>query len=784
MERKMIVNDIRANKLLAVSICFFMTASAFLAALAGMLSAGLLGSVEVLMEKAKTPDFLQMHTGTIEEEEVFRFAGENEAVESCQILKFLNLSNASLTLGGHSMTDSTQDNGVCTQSASFDFLLDMENEVITVREGEIYVPVCYRQEYGLEVGQTVQIEAQTFAIAGFLRDSQMSSMMASSKRFLVCGKDYERLCAQGTEEYLIEFLLREETDVNVFAKAYADAKLPANGPAITRPLIRMMNALSEGLLILVVLLVCLLMLFISLLCIRFTLLTKLQEDQKEIGLLKAIGIGRWEIRRLYFGKYALLSAVGAVAGLCAAYAAKQPLLARMQELYGAPKQGMTGFCAAVIGSAAVEGCLLLGVRRTLKRIETVSAVSALTGRCFGRTGAAEDGSIRQYALVMLVIALCSFMMTVPQNLKSTISSPQFVTYMGIGDGEIRLDLRQTEDISGKTARVEELLAADGRVARYAALTTRAYHLLQPDGSLTNLYVEFGDHTVFPVTYEVGGAPLKENDLALSILSAEDLGVSVGGTVTLLIGDARKIYSVCGIYSDITNGGRTAKAVADSVEVPADGVDAPVNSAETAVVGADDLAGSADAPVMWSIFYVSLKDDTGRDAWMTEYQNCLSEKTGTGVKVVDIGEYVTSTYGQTIRQIGAAAGIAVLTAAFILFVVVLLFVRLIVAKEQYQISLKKALGVTASEIGRSYLAKLLAVSAAGIVAGTAGGIWLGEQLAGMFLRSLGAAGFRFLLDVRTVGCLFPMLVLFTAAAAAIPGLSGLKKIKAYECCQWQ
>ena len=278
MERKMIVNDIRANKLLAVSICFFMTASAFLAALAGMLSAGLLGSVEVLMEKAKTPDFLQMHTGTIEEEEVFRFAGENEAVESCQILKFLNLSNASLTLGGHSMKDSTQDNGVCTQSAAFDFLLDMENEVITVREGEIYVPVCYRQEYGLEAGQTVQIGAQTFVIAGFLRDSQMSSMMASSKRFLVCGKDYERLRAQGTEEYLIEFLLRGETDVNIFAKVYADAKLPANGPAITRPLIRMMNALSEGLLILVVLLVCLLMLFISLLCIRFTLLTKLQEN--------------------------------------------------------------------------------------------------------------------------------------------------------------------------------------------------------------------------------------------------------------------------------------------------------------------------------------------------------------------------------------------------------------------------------------------------------------------------------------------------------------------------
>lgn len=101
----------------------------------------------------------------------------------------------------------------------------------------------------------------------------MNAMMASSKRFLVCGADYERLKSAGSEEYLIEFLLEEGADVHALATAYTDAGLLANGPAITKPLIRMMNGLSDGLMILVILLVSVVVLLISMLCIRFTLLT-------------------------------------------------------------------------------------------------------------------------------------------------------------------------------------------------------------------------------------------------------------------------------------------------------------------------------------------------------------------------------------------------------------------------------------------------------------------------------------------------------------------------------
>ena len=60
-------------------------------------------------------------------------------------------------------------------------------------------------------------------------------------------------------------------------------------------------------------------------------------------------------------------------------------------------------------------------------------------------------------MIAFVIALGIFLMILPQNLLNTIASPQFVTYMGIGDGQIRLDIRQAEDIAGETMQVEKLL---------------------------------------------------------------------------------------------------------------------------------------------------------------------------------------------------------------------------------------------------------------------------------------------------------------------------------------
>ncbi len=448
---RLLWNEIRNHKLLALSTVIFMAASSLFISLAAVLFTGLLGSVDGLMVKARTPDYLQMHAGDIQTEKIKAFAEEHSEIEKWQICPFLNLENSSVILGNKSLADSTQDNGLCMQGDGFDFLLDMNNVCPMVNEGEVYVPVCYRSVYDLNIGDKMQIGNEELNIAGFIRDSQMNSMMASSKRFLVNKADYERIKKLGEEEYLIEFLLKENTDTDSFAADYGRVGLYANGPAITKPLIRMMNALSDGIMILVIFLVGIAVLLISLLCIYFITALGVEQDRKEVGMLKALGIGNKHIRFLYFSKYIMLSFLGSVVGFWGAGILKRPLSEKLRELYGVSDKGLFSAVIAILVCILVQGVILLFIRRVLKRFEKMSTLEAL----FSVKTQGKKKERSQYVVIGLVAAVCMVLALIPQNLCSTMSAPEFVTYMGIGDAQIRIDVRQSENIKAITGKLLE-----------------------------------------------------------------------------------------------------------------------------------------------------------------------------------------------------------------------------------------------------------------------------------------------------------------------------------------
>ena len=752
MERRMIINDIKANKLVSAATCIFMAVTAMLLGLSILLYASLADSIDSLMTEAKTPDFLQMHTGELDEDDVNSFSQQREDIEAMQICTFLNLQNSQISIGNESFENNMQDNGLSCQSSLFDYLVDADNKVIYPSEGEVYVPVCYRKEYGIKSGDVMRIGKEELIVAGFLRDSQMNSMMASSKRFLISEPDYERLRQLGSEEYLIEFRLKDGSDINAFATAYKDAGLPDNGPTITYPLIRMMNALSDGMMILVILLVSVVVLLISMLCIRYIILTQLEKDKTGIGMLKAVGISRRDIRKLYMSKYLILSVVGCMTGVIAAIITAKPVGAQMRELYG--NAGNTGLIYAlmILGALAAEGVILLSVSRLLHRTDRISAADALYGR--GSFGKKKN----LWLPAMIITAAAMFMILVPQNMKSTIEAPEFVTYMGIGESHIRIDVRQTGDVRKIAGEVTEDIGHDNRVRDYVLMETGSYRTILQNGSSYDLMIENGDHSRFPVRYTEGRYPENDREIALSVLNAEEMGVKLGGEIIVCKqmkdGTAEEIScSVCGIYSDITNGGKTAKAC---------------------MKDPDDAT-----PVMWSIIYLSLADEDLTREWTNEYQDRYSSFES-GVKVTLIADYLKGTYGQTIRNISKAAAVSSVMACFVLFIVMLLLIRLVVWRERNDSSLKKALGFTSSDIRMEDLKKTVTYILPGIVLGVFAGIVPGQSLAALLLRSMGAYSFRFIIDPLTVFAAAPAMIAVSAVLAAILSLTEVKRIHAWEC----
>ena len=732
----------RKDRFATVGFIAFVAICVAMISLTAVLFSNLTGAINHLMDTAKTPDFLQMHTGDINIEELEEFAKGRPEVRDYQILRFLNLENSILTLGDQSLFDSTQDNGISVQGDGFDYMLGFDNELPTVLPGQVYVPICYEDLYQVKIGADMRIGDRKLKVAGFIRDAQMNSMMASSKRFLVCEEDYESLKQLGNEEYLIEFRFVEGADSNAFKTAYENAGLPMNGPAITRPLIKMMNTLSDGIMILIVLVISMLALLISLVCMRFMLLTRVAQEANEEGILKAIGISGKDLRNIFFMRYRWLILAGAGVGIGISVLMCQPMSVQMQKLYGVSENVLQGIMYAALSAVFVGGIIHFFVKRILRKLNEITALSALSGNMETETKKTSR------LCIALVTAIAVFLMMIPSNLYSTLSSPKFVTYMGIGNGEIRMDMRQGEEADKDFTEIGKLLSADRDVKEYALFQTSLTPVRTEDGTVMNMLMEQGDHTKFPLTYSKGCAPAHEEEVALSFLLSEELGLYPGDKLIVRISGEDRKCTITGIYSDITNGGKTAKLYVNQPDQKEN--------------------------VMWRIAYVTLTEGAGRKGFIDRY-------TTEGAEVTDIASRIKGTYGPTLMQIKKVSVLVKVVSFAIIFLVITLFIRMMIASQRNGISIKKAMGFRSMDIRKSFRKSCLPYIFAGIIIGAVGGATLGESICAAALKSLGAEGFRFTLNIYAI--IFNMILGSVAAIAAVwTGSNGINKIGAVECCR--
>jgi len=765
---RLIRNDISKSKLITLTTTLFVAAAAMLVSLSMILIINLSGAIDSLMNQAKTPHFMQMHSGDIDTVRLANFAEQNSNVDEFQVLEFLNLDNSQIILGDRSLANNVQDNGFSMQSEKFDYLLDLDGNIIHVSDGELYVPINYMKDTITKVGDKAVIGGKEFTVAGFLRDSQMNSMLSSSKRFLVSENDYAEIKGLGSMEYLIEFRLKDLSALGEFETAYASAGLEANGPTITFPLFKTINAFSDGIMIAVILLISVLVVAIAFMCIRFTLLAKIEDDYREIGVMKAIGLRLSDIKKIYLAKYAAIAAGGSILGYALSLMFKNMLLKNIRLYMGESENSSFATSLGIIGILLVYLAIIAYVSGVLRRFRKISAAEAIrfgisqeksTGTkrvCLNKNKLLNTNFLlgikdvlarkRLYATMLAVLVISTFIIIVPQNLYNTISSTNFIKYMGIGNYDIRLDIQQTDQIYKKAEDVLDYMNSDSSISKYTILTTKTFKTIMEDGSEENIKIELGDHSIFPIEYTEGRAPTIEKEIALSALNAEEMSKKVGDTITVIMKGKENKLTVSGIYSDITNGGKTAKAIfTDSSE-----------------------------NIMWSVICAKLSDKTLIDEKISKYADRF-----TFAKISNIDEFVKQTFGSTIKSVEKASIAAIAIAVIITVLVTLLFMKMLVAKDRYSIAIMKALGFTNSDITMQYGSRAVFVSIIGIIVGTLLANTLGEVLAGAVISSFGASSFSFSINPLSAYVLCPLLMICSVLFTTIIGTSGAGKIKISE-----
>ncbi|GGH45602.1 ABC transporter permease [Paenibacillus silvae] len=765
---RMLRNDLMRKKGITAALFIFVLLAALLVSSGSRMIMELTSSIQYLFSESKTPHFVQMHSGELDQAKVNQWAEGNALVEQHQIVEMVNIDGANLYLGAESEKNTVMDIDLVTQNQQFDYLLNLNSEIIQVLDGEIAVPVYYLQQNQLKIGDKVRINNGAFesayTIVDFVRDAQMNPSVVHSKRFIVSPNDWQELKqGVGEMEYLIEFRLNDPAKTSEFTQAYQNAGLPNAGPVVTYGLFQVLNAMTDGIIAAVIILVSLVLILIAMLCIRFTMLATIEEDYREISVMKAIGIAEKDIKRLYLVKYVFMAGVASVLGYVASLGVNKLFVSNIMLYMGKAPATLLHFAVPLLAAAVIFTMVVLFCRAVLRRFRSISAVEALRTGSLGDTQIIRNRlslsrnrwssvpvflglkevmqRVKMFRLLLFVFIVSSFIMIVPINFLNTLQAPSFISYMGVGQSDIRIDLRHTDDIEQRYANLINQIKNDGDVKAYSPLVTSQFKIRNAEGSYDNLSVESGDFSIFPLSYLSGNAPATDHEIALSDANSSELKLKTGDQLTLQVDGKDQVMTVSGIYQDVTNGGKTAKAL---------------------------LPYNKDS-VLWYVVSLDLKDRSLMAAKVAAYEKDFSP-----ARVTDLQGYLHQTLGGTIQQLKLVTTLALAIGVFISILITSLFLQMLVAKDNNDIAVLRSLGFALSKIKLKYVVMSLAILIVGVAAGTILSNTLGPKLVSGIMSSFGASNIVFVIDPMQAYVLCPLLLAGTIIITAWISIQSIRE----------
>jgi putative ABC transport system permease protein len=142
-------NDFKKNKVINLALLLFMMFSSALAVLSAVMAVQTFTSITGLYKSAEPPHFVQMHKGKIDQKEIDKFMSDYKGISFWQTDTMIDVYGDSLTVVGkedtYNLSDCRLDIGLVKQNNTKDLLLNSRHEKVSVKEGEIGIPVLLKE---------------------------------------------------------------------------------------------------------------------------------------------------------------------------------------------------------------------------------------------------------------------------------------------------------------------------------------------------------------------------------------------------------------------------------------------------------------------------------------------------------------------------------------------------------------------------------------------------------------------------------------------------------------
>lgn len=652
----------------------------------------------------------------------------------------------------------------------------------TVKPGEFYMTEGKADALGVDVGDRLTIElngvSREFVLADKIKDALFGSNQLSITRYIISEEDFECfLSVENTEEYyggtLVYLYSSDMEKVSTQIKPIVDNSISTMDRAFME-FCYILDMIVVGVLIVV----SIILIAIAFVVLRFTISFTLSEEFREIGVMKAIGIGNFRIRGLYLVKYMGLSVIGATIGFALSFPFGEMLMSVSSQSIIVGNQSpilINIFCTVLVIAVILLFCYECTDK--VKKMTPIDAIrNGQTGERFRKKSLMSLGksklsvtsflalndiasSPKRYGIISLTFFLCLSLLLILSATVSTMNSDSLATTFGWADCDIYIDSKigaeciledGHEKLEKHLNNMEQTLAQNDIPAKCYQETM--FNLPVAFGeNESNIYIYQGTGTTMDMyEYTAGTVPQNTDEIAITRIAADKLNANIGDTVTIKTIDGDKEYMITGFFQSMNTQGSGIRLHSDEY----------INYAQ------------ATGYVNTQIVFTDNPDSEEINWRMEEIQRIFPEYEN------------IETCAETIKDmIGVADTLASVKSLIVILAIILtalitvLMERSFIAKEQGEIALMKAVGTRNGKIYAYHALRFLFVGIITVFIGEMFAMPLTHLCIDPIFKMMGMElAVDYVINPVEMYLIFPIVILATTTVSAFLTSIYTRKIK--------
>lgn len=544
-------------------------------------------------EMANVPDYLAVTMNknlliNIDETVSSANAVENYTTENVLFLahdNFIFENEDAVILGGSNMIHS---------DISMNYFLSDGSILETVKQGEFYMTKGKADSLGVDVGDKLTIEingvSREFILADKIKDALLGSNQISMTRFIISEEDYSSfLSTENMETYYggsLVYIYSSDIEMALSQiKPLVDNSIFTMDRAMLK-FTYIFDMIVTGFL----LVVSIILIVIAFVVLRFTISFTLSEEFREIGVMKAIGIGNFKIRGLYLVKYAAISVIGAVIGLALSFPFSEMLMSVSSQTIIV--SNCNPMLVNILCTVLVVAVILLFCYSCTSKVKKMTPIDAIrntqTGERFRQKSVMSLGksklpatpflalndivsSPKRYSIITLTFFLCLSLLLMLSATVSTMNSDSLSAMFGWADCDIYMDSKIIMNcmLDGGHEKLEKHLDNIEKILAQNDIPAKCYQEMMFTLPVTfgeneiNILIYHGTGTTMDMyEYTAGTTPQNTNEIAITRISADKLNANIGDTVTIKTIDGDKEYIISAFFQSMNMQGNGLRLHSD------------------------------------------------------------------------------------------------------------------------------------------------------------------------------------------------------------------------------